>query len=80
MCRLFIIGNGFDLAHGMPTSFDPDFKKVAESVEQSSNFWDIYQSEESNIWADFEHLLARLEAILSAGMIKKRESDCSDSL
>ena len=38
----FIIGNGFDLAHHLPTSFDPDFKNIARRYEQS-NFWDLYQ-------------------------------------
>ncbi len=58
MTRLFIIGNGFDLSHDLPTSFDPDFKKIAELYGQSPCFWDLYQSREANIWADFENLLA----------------------
>lgn len=56
--KLFIIGNGFDLAHKMPTSFNPEFKKLAEKIEQNSYFWDMYQSREANIWSDFENLLA----------------------
>ena len=52
----FIIGNGFDLAHHLPTSFDPDFKNIARRYEQS-NFWDLYQTRENNIWSDFENLL-----------------------
>ena len=56
--RLFIIGNGFDLAHGLPTSFNPDFKNITEIHEQISDFWDIYQSVNSNIWSDFENCLA----------------------
>lgn len=54
--RLFIIGNGFDLAHNLPTSFDPDFRMIARSHEQD-NFWDLYQSRENDIWSDFEKLL-----------------------
>lgn len=57
--RLFIIGNGFDLAHGLPTNFSPDFKKIAESNESISYFRDIYQTEESDIWSDFEYCLGR---------------------
>lgn len=58
MKRLFIIGNGFDLEHGLPTRYNPDFKRIAEMNEQNSSFWEIYQSRRPNIWADFEHCLA----------------------
>lgn len=54
--KLFIIGNGFDLAHNLPTRFDPDFKNIAEKYEQD-NFWDLYQSCRNDIWSDFENLL-----------------------
>lgn len=58
MSRLFIIGNGFDLEHGLPTSYKCHFKKIAEKNEQKKYFWDIYQSREPDIWSDFEHCLA----------------------
>lgn len=58
MTRLFIIGNGFDLSHNLPTRYDPDFKEIAESYERPYDFWDLYQSREADIWADFENLLA----------------------
>lgn len=54
--KLFVIGNGFDLAHNLPTKFDPDFKNIARKYEQD-NFWDLYQSRENDIWSDFENLL-----------------------
>jgi hypothetical protein len=54
--KLFVIGNGFDLAHNLPTRFDPDFKNIAIKHE-SDNFWDLYQSCENDIWSDFENLL-----------------------
>ncbi|EHJ52715.1 Uncharacterised protein [Streptococcus macacae NCTC 11558] len=47
--KLFIIGNGFDLAHGLPTKFDPDFKKIAENNEVDPSFWELYQSQTANI-------------------------------
>lgn len=56
--KLFIIGNGFDLAHGIPSRYDPDFKNIAERIEQISYFWDIYQSRDDDIWAHFENHLA----------------------
>ena len=57
--RLFIIGNGFDLAHKLPTDFKTDFKRIAEVNESISYFWDIYQTEKTNIWSDFEYCLGR---------------------
>lgn len=54
--KLFIIGNGFDLAHNLPTKFDPDFKNIARKFEQD-NFWDLYQTRKNDIWSDFENLL-----------------------
>jgi hypothetical protein len=67
--KLFIIGNGFDIAHGLPTRFNPDFKKIAESNESNSYFWDLYQTEVADIWSEFEYCLGRpdynsLESIL----------------
>lgn len=56
--KLFIIGNGFDLDHKMPTNFNPDFKNIAERIEQIPYFWDIYQSKNADIWSDFENFLA----------------------
>lgn len=56
--RLFIIGNGFDCAHHLPVHFDPDFKNIARKYE-TSGFWEIYQSQEYDIWSDFENLLAQ---------------------
>ena len=56
--RLFIIGNGFDIEHGLPTRFDPHFKTIANRMEQIEYFWDIYQSQQVDIWSDFENCLA----------------------
>ena len=55
--KLFVIGNGFDLAHHIPTKFDPNFKNIAMKYEQG-NFWNLYQSCGNDIWSDFENLLA----------------------
>jgi hypothetical protein len=56
--RFFIIGNGFDLSHKLPTNFDPDFKEIAIKNESDPSFWDLYQSE-GDMWSDFENLLAK---------------------
>lgn len=80
--KLFIIGNGFDIAHKLPTKFDPDFKNIALRYEQD-NFWELYQSREGDIWSDFENLLGcpdfnSLEEIFdgySPDYLSDRESD-----
>lgn len=80
--QLFVVGNGFDLAHGLPTRFDPNFKKIAENYE-TYNFWELYQSQENDIWSDFENLLGRpdfnmLEEIFNGyepNYLSDRESD-----
>lgn len=80
--KLFIIGNGFDVAHKMPTKFNLDFKKVAEKYEYQ-NFWEIYQTKDADIWADFENLLGypdfnSLEEIFTGyepNYLSDRESD-----
>ena len=56
--NLFVIGNGFDRIHNLPTSYDKHFKTIAEKKEQTASFWDIYQSQNVNIWSDFESCLA----------------------
>lgn len=54
--KIFIIGNGFDLAHNLPTKFDTDFKNITMQYEQNF-FWDLYQTQENDIWSNFENLL-----------------------
>lgn len=75
--KLFIIGNGFDLAHGLPTSFNPDFKNITEVHEQISDFWDIYQSINSNIWSDFENCLAHPDFNQLEEIFREYEPDFS---
>ena len=82
--KLFIIGNGFDIAHSLPTRFNPDFKRIALKYEQD-NFWELYQSREDDIWSDFENLLGcpdfnSLEKIFDGYLpdyLSDRESDRS---
>ena len=81
--RLFIIGNGFDIAHKLPTKFDPDFKIIA-SKNEIEKFWEeIYQTHNKDIWSDFENSLAHpdfntLEEIFNSyepDFYSDRESD-----
>ena len=58
--KLYVIGNGFDLAHKIPSTFNPDFKNIALKYESGYQcFWDLYQTENEDIWSDFENLLGR---------------------
>lgn len=80
--KLFVLGNGFDLAHNLPTRFDPDFKNIARKYEQD-NFWDLYQTCANDIWSNFENLLGcpdfnTLEEIFYSyepDYLSERESD-----
>lgn len=74
MEKLFIIGNGFDLHHGLPTKYT-DFinfvkceypqvyKWLYESVRRYSlEYWDIIDKPDSDyIWNDLEALLGSFE-------------------
>lgn len=77
--RLFIIGNGFDRAHDLPTEFDKDFKKIAKKYE-INNFWEeIYQTHNKKIWSDFENSLAHPDFNTLEEIFNGYEPDyCSD--
>lgn len=87
--KLYVIGNGFDLAHNIPSTFNPDFKNIALKYESGHPcFWDLYQTEDEDIWFDFENLLGRpdfniLEEIFAGyapDYSSDRESDRDDIL
>lgn len=58
--RLFVIGNGFDLAHKLPTSISCDFKNVAMSLD-GGDFWSLYSFDENKLWSEFESALSKPE-------------------
>jgi len=68
--KLFIIGNGFDLAHGLPTKYW-DFRKYLEKVDPEfiasfEGHYDIYpnipENEKINLfWNNFEANLANID-------------------
>lgn len=85
--KLYVIGNGFDLAHKIPSTFNPDFKNIALKYESGYPcFWDLYQTANEDIWSDFENLLGRpdfniLEEIFEGyapDYLSDRESDRDD--
>lgn len=80
--RLIIIGNGFDLMHGLPTSFTENFRSIVQDFEQGSDFWDCYGYGD-DLWSSFEVALGNpdfneLFEILSSyypDYLSDRESD-----
>lgn len=56
---LFIIGNGFDLMHGVPSSYY-DFRDSMGRHNELRNALEMYIRKE-DLWADFEESLANLD-------------------
>lgn len=66
--ELFIIGNGFDLAHGLKTSY-LDFRNFLENdnndfLQQLENMYDFYPrsnfTKKEILWKDFENNLPQI--------------------
>lgn len=57
MPTLFVLGNGFDLNHGLPTKYDPDLKILALKAERYAGEWESY-SIEGDLWSAVEEGLA----------------------
>ncbi len=80
---LYIIGNGFDLHHRVPSSYT-DFGRHVQSVDSNlHSLFDNYFSFEGN-WADFEKSLAHLDVDLilngaSTYLISYSAEDWSDA-
>lgn len=58
--RLIIIGNGFDRAHGLPTSYEHFMKQLSEEQDDFYNAICQYIPEEA-LWSSFEEALADLD-------------------
>ncbi|WBA12875.1 AbiH family protein [Salinivibrio kushneri] len=57
METLYIIGNGFDLAHKLPTSYTEFYNSERELFDEISWFYDFDDSD--NPWCNFEDALGR---------------------
>ena len=79
---LHVLGNGFDLQHGLPTRYDPDLKKIAIQAERFPGEWECYSDagelwsdvEENLAYPDTEQLLQHLE-YYAPDLLSERESD-----
>lgn len=82
MSTLFVLGNGFDLQHRLPTRYDPHLKDLAIKAERFPGEWESY-SIEGDLWSDVEERLARpdVDMVLehlgqyAPDLLSDRESD-----
>ena len=52
--RLYVIGNGFDLAHGIPCRYQ-DFKRYCQEYnEEMYRHIDLFYTDTDKLWSDFE--------------------------
>lgn len=60
MTTLYVIGNGFDLWHGLPTSYDQfyEFARVTLDEAEAYYYFDLAQT---GPWCDFENSLGRFD-------------------
>ena len=56
--KLFIVGNGFDIAHGMKTSYK-DFREFLKTTEKGRYLLNLYPVDDE-IWSDFESNICML--------------------
>lgn len=57
MAKLYVIGNGFDLWHGLPTSYGQFYEFAKETLDEISNYYSLDVTK-SGPWCDFENSLA----------------------
>ena len=58
MTKLYIIGNGFDLWHGLPTKYSCFYEFAKEALNELANYLD---KNEEDLWADFENSLGKFD-------------------
>ncbi|WP_240532370.1 bacteriophage abortive infection AbiH family protein [Moritella marina] len=58
--KLYIIGNGFDLWHGLPTSYDDFYVFAKELLDEMESYY-LFDMSHSGPWSDFENSLGFFE-------------------
>lgn len=56
MAKLYIIGNGFDLYHGLPTSYGDFYEFARETLDELENYYSLSLTQ-AGPWCDFENSL-----------------------
>ena len=59
--KLFVIGNGFDIYHGIESRYS-DFRKYLETIDRGLCQKIEYYFDYENLWSDFEQALADFDA------------------
>lgn len=57
---LYVIGNGFDLWHNLPTSYEHFYESASEFLDEISTYYYLAQNE-SVLWSNFEEDLGRFD-------------------
>ena len=57
--RLYVIGNGFDLWHGLPTGYSDFCEYSSDALEESEQFF--WFQEDQRAWSDFENDLGTFD-------------------
>jgi hypothetical protein len=68
--RLYIVGNGFDLYHGLPSSYSEFGQFVRRTNPKVFEVAERFLFTEEQLWADFENSLAKLDV---AGIVDEAE-------
>ncbi|STE38046.1 AbiH family protein [Enterococcus mundtii] len=69
MAKLYIIGNGFDLAHGLPTSYNKDLKKILKTNDKelfklvNSLYFVLNPNSQDDYWSEFEKHIGEITDI-----------------
>ncbi len=59
MIKLCILGNGIDLAHGLPTSYEPNLVEILQknNKELFEQVTEAFFNDNIDLWKDFEHYI-----------------------
>ena len=77
---LFIIGNGFDKAHGFKTGYE-DFRDYLNendyNIVDNFSLFEFFNNEDESLWSDFENRLGEVDY---EGVVSDYSSDLTDDL
>lgn len=59
MTKLYIIGNGFDLWHKLPTSYDLFYDFAKDTLDELESYFYI-DTTQGGPWSDFENCLGTM--------------------
>ena len=60
--KLYIVGNGFDIHHGIPSSYSEFGKFLLARDRETAQLFEEYFSVDELFWSEFESRLASFDA------------------